>query len=353
MVNTSIHKFNLKQISLYGLTGILLGLIYISIVNGFSKMYPFVNGTFIGLLLGLMIGTFEIYMFQPRFRRNSFILMLSFRVIIYTVSIIIIILLVVTLNRSIRHHQLFFEALVSQESQNYIIDGNFKTAIIFTLIISVVVNFTRLISFKIGRGTLINFFLGAYHKPKLKERIFVFLQITNANQVLKNSRIEAYHNFINEIFSEISVAVMHNKGYVYEYVDDQIIVYWKGTQKDWGNFLINFYGEVLLVMKRDKAHFEKMYNLVPNLFLGAHGGTVVQAEIGELKTEIVFHGDVLNTTARIANVAREKDMAFVISNYIFERIKKSEYVTTTSIGQIELRGKQQATSLFSMTHDFI
>jgi adenylate cyclase len=32
---------------------------------------------------------------------------------------------------------------------------------------------------------------------------------------------------------------------------------------------------------------------------GAHVGRVVATEVGTIKSEIVFHGDVVNTTARV------------------------------------------------------
>ena len=341
--------FNLKQIALFGLTGTLLGLIYISIVNGFVNLYPFLNGVVIGVLMGVLVGTFEIYLFHPRLQQYPFALMLSFRVVMYTLSIIAIILIVVTMNRAFRHDQGFFEAFRSEESRTYIFRGNFKTAIIFTFMAALIANFARLISLKIGRGILTDFILGAYHKPKQMERVFVLLQITNADYVLKHNEIETYHNFLNGIYRTMSIVAMNHRGYVYEYVDDHMLIYWKGSQKDWAVSLINFHNEAQAVMNRDEEYFKNSYGLIPTLVFSAHGGTVIQAEIGELKTEIVFHGDVLNTASRIGSVAKEEGKTFVISDYIFKRTARIESIATTSIGEFELRGKLQTVSLYAVT----
>ena len=334
---------------MFGLAGALLGPIYISFVNGFGNFYPFVNGIVIGILMGALIGTFEIYLFHPRLQQNPFILMLTFRAIMYTLSIIAIVLVVVTMNRAFRHHQGFFEALRSEESRNYIVHGNFKVAIIFTFMAALFANFVRLISFKIGRGILTDFILGVYHKPKQMERIFVLLQITNAGDVLRRSNIETYHHFLNGIYSALSIVAMRHHGYVYEYVDDHMIVYWKATRKNWAASLADFHAEALIVMKCDEDYYKNTYGLIPGLVFTAHGGSVIQAEVGELKTEIVFHGDVLNTASRIGNVAIEQGDPFVISDYVFNHMREIEGIKTVSIGVFELRGKSKAVSLYSIT----
>lgn len=347
---TGKQYLNRRQLALYSLTGVILGLIYISLVNGFSKLYPFINGICIGLLLGLMIGVFEVYVFYPRLKRNSFLLILTTRVVVYTACIMITILGIVTISRAVRNEQSFFTALLSEESMNYIFRGNFRYALLFTTLATILTNFSRLVSFKIGRGILTDFFLGQYHQPKQRERVFVFLQVTNAEVVLRNSKIEAYHQFINELFREISIIAMRHNGYVYEYVDDQIILYWKCNRSDWPGAVLNFYHEVLRSVKTQEAYFMRIYNLVPSLRWGAHGGKVIQAEIGEIKTEIVFHGDVLNTAARIAAIDRTDSNALVFSQYIFDNINPIEGVMISPMGAIELRGKLQTVPLYALTY---
>jgi adenylate cyclase len=347
MARSSIHSLHVKQIFSFGIAGTVLGFVYIALVNGFSHVHPFVNGTIGGFLLGILICTFEIYVFGQRLKQSSFGWMLLVRTIIYMICITLIILTVVTINRSIRHGQSFGEALQSQESRDYIFRGNFKTAITFTFIAAILANFTRLVSLKIGRGTLANFFLGAYHKPKMKERIFIFLVIKNAHQVLQKSFVETYHAFLNEIYREVSIAALHNRGYIYEYVEDLVIIYWKGNEKKLDQVLINFHNEVKAALKNKEPHFVDAFHNVPELHWAAHGGEVIQAEIGELKTEIVFHGDVLNTTSRISGLV-SKENNFIVSNFILDRIGKMAGIKATAIGEIELRGKTKPISLFTL-----
>lgn len=350
MFSGRLFKHNLKQVIVYGLAGIILGLAYIVVVTGFVHLFQFINGLIIGLFMGVMIGTFEVFFFQLRFQKHSFTLKILIRVLVYVASIILIILGVVALSRSLRNQQTFFEALVSQESMDYLVHGDFKTALLYAFVAAVVANFIRLISFKIGRGTLTDFFLGAYSNPKLTHRIFIFIQITNADYVLKNNPIEIYHHFLNDVYGEISLALMHNKGFVYDYIDNQIIVYWKGTHAPLVSGILNFYNDVQAILKQREEYFRNKVNITPVLRFAVHGGSVIQAEIGELKTDIVFHGDVLNTAARMLDVATDKQAPLIFSSYIFDRLPMPDTLEIASIGQIPLRGKLQPVSLYTLGH---
>jgi adenylate cyclase len=57
-----------------------------------------------------------------------------------------------------------------------------------------------------------------------------------------------------------------------------------------------------LIEDQIQAHregFKTEYGMVPTFKAGIHAGDMITAQIGELKSEIVHNGDVLNTTARI------------------------------------------------------
>lgn len=339
------YKLSLTQLISFGVGGMLLGLIYIALEQGFTNLFPFINGVAVGLFVGLLIGYFEIFLFSPKSHQNSFLKLISLRVLTYTASIFIVILSVVTINRAIRQNQSFIDALISKESETYITGGRFQMAVAFTFFASVIANFIRLLSFKIGRGILINFFLGAYHKPRLVSRSFLFIQINNASLVLKEFPVEDYHNFLNKLYKEISLAVIHHQGHIYEYVDNQIIVYWDKNKADWSQSLFNCFLEIQNIVKINEDSFYKNYAIRPQLVFSAHDGEVVQAEIGELKTEIVFHGDVLNTTARIMEIATQEKKCFVFTQNMKDHLSKNKSIN--SLGTISLRGKQNSISVYS------
>ena len=69
---------------------------------------------------------------------------------------------------------------------------------------------------------------------------------------------------------------------------------------------LNCFFEIQEALRVKSSYYKKTYNgIVPEFKAGLHYGYVVAGEIGVVKRDIVFSGDVLNTAARIRRVAAE------------------------------------------------
>jgi len=79
-----------------------------------------------------------------------------------------------------------------------------------------------------------------------------------------------------------------------------------------------------------------------------HGGNIVVSEVGKYKSEIAYHGDVLNTTARMLSKCHELNADFIISDFIVERVDIPKYLKVDSLGSFQLKGKQQEVGLYSV-----
>lgn len=72
-------------------------------------------------------------------------------------------------------------------------------------------------------------------------------------------------------------------------------------------------------------------------------------EIGVVKRDIVFSGDVLNTTARIQNKCNELGVNILLSKYLLEKLgNQLNAFQPKEVGDIELRGKQQKVMLYTL-----
>jgi adenylate cyclase len=72
------------------------------------------------------------------------------------------------------------------------------------------------------------------------------------------------------------------------------------------------------------------------------------SEVGKYKSEIAYHGDVLNTTARILSKCHDLNSDFIISDFIMEKVEMPRYLKTESMGSSQLKGKQQEVELHSV-----
>jgi adenylate cyclase len=87
--------------------------------------------------------------------------------------------------------------------------------------------------------------------------------------------------------------------------------------------------------------------MIPEFKAGANIGMATVLEVGEIKREIAYLGDVLNTAARIQGMCNVYKENLLISEWLFNRLKFSpEFLEILPIGTVELRGRTDAVRLF-------
>ncbi|MXV50269.1 hypothetical protein GS399_04740 [Pedobacter sp. HMF7647] len=94
--------------------------------------------------------------------------------------------------------------------------------------------------------------------------------------------------------------------------------------------------------------YEKRFGLVPSFKAGFHCGKVTTGEIGVLKKEIIFTGDVLNTTARIQALCNQFNSEIIISGDLLKTLGPNSY-KTKSLGESQLKGREEKIELFSVS----
>jgi adenylate cyclase len=99
---------------------------------------------------------------------------------------------------------------------------------------------------------------------------------------------------------------------------------------------------------RNSENYLKNFGVKPEFKSGLHFGKVVSAQIGDLKREIVYNGDVLNTTARIQNECNKYQRDFLVSGILMNRLKQINGFQWERIDIVKLRGKEKEVELFSV-----
>ena len=97
-------------------------------------------------------------------------------------------------------------------------------------------------------------------------------------------------------------------------------------------------------------YYRKNYDdIVPEFKAGLHFGFVMVGEIGIVKRDIAYSGDVLNTAARIQSKCNELDVNILISKNLFDGLGSlPNPFKPIEIGEIELRGKQKPLILYTV-----
>ena len=203
---------------------------------------------------------------------------------------------------------------------------------------------------KYGPGVFKSFILGKYFHPKREERIFMFLDLRGSTTIAERLGEEKYFNFLKDVFMDSTPPILNAKGQIYQYVGDEIVISWKkesGTQN--ANCIQCFFDiEKALLAKSD--YYKKNYNdIVPKFKAGLHFGSVMVGEIGIVKRDIVYSGDVLNTAARIQSKCNELGRDIILSKYLLEKLEPlPNPFKSKALGEMELRGKQESVMLYTV-----
>src|SRR2546423_856925 len=116
-----VYKKKLKVVAIWSALGVVLGVIFAIAAQGW-RLAPIRNGVVIGFLIG-SIGSFvESFVFQERFRRLRFSLVLLSRVVFYLILITTSSLLVIALYQSSKEHVSFIQGF-SQEGFREFLSG--------------------------------------------------------------------------------------------------------------------------------------------------------------------------------------------------------------------------------------
>jgi len=225
-----------------------------------------------------------------------------------------------------------------------------RTFLIFVLDLAVMTLLTILIlevTDKYGPGGFWSMMRGKYAKPKIENRIFIFLDINNATTIAEQLGHTKYFRLLRDFFAEITIPILANGGEIYQYVGDEVVLSWKNTPHN-KQRCFRFLRQAFFLLKRREAKFIKRYGVSPSFKAGIHSGEVTAGVIGIIKKDLVYSGDTLNTAARIRSKCHELEEPFVVSGDFLHDFSTPFAYKVNEIGEMEFKGKSEKEKLYSV-----
>ena len=309
-----------------------------------------ITATISGLTIGVVTGLSEVFVFQRSFFRNrSFLQLMAIKMLVYFVFISVIALItayvyMVTVRDMVRH-----DAVLSV--MRLMNTNGFYHLLVIGMLLSFGIIFLLIIQSKMGPRFFTAILLGRYHRPREENRIFLFIDLTSSTRMAEQLGHELYSRLIQQCFKDFAELVIQHRGQIYQFVGDEVVVTWKSGRED--NFPDSI--RLFLALKRlllEKADFYTNRFGVTPAFKGAiHTGPVMVAEVGgSLKSEIAYHGDVLNTTSRMMELCKHYQKDLIISEEVSFHVHPDECKAEIQLeGEIQLRGKNNKLRLFSVS----
>jgi len=219
---------------------------------------------------------------------------------------------------------------------------------VYMLILYLLFVFYVQINLLLGEGVLWKFLLGKYRKPTGEHRIFMFLDIKSSTTLAERLGLEKYYSLLNDFFHEISEPVRATKAEIYQYVGDEVIITWKTNEGLADSNCLKIFFKIRDNVYKNRKYYRDKYGDIPHFKAGIHLGEVISAQIGDIKREIIYNGDVLNTSARIQEQCNVFKRELLISGILLKQLDIKNEFSAEKVDTIKLRGKENAIELYSL-----
>jgi adenylate cyclase len=300
-------------------------------------------GTFIlSFGIGFAVGTAELFFLRSWLRQLPFLSHLAVKSLAITAVIYVAAALLNILDVIIdgMTWQAYADTITSAEWASGLVEAFGMIAFLLFF-----VHLDRLL----GPGVLLGYVTGRYHHPHRESRIFMFLDLKGSTSLADVMDPDRYFAFLHQYFTEMSDPILETSAEIYQYVGDEIVLSWKMKSglEEAGCIRVFFLIEDQIHAHRER--FRTEYGVVPTFKAGVHAGDVITAQIGELKSEIVHNGDVLNTTARIQGLCNELGHKLLVSAELMDELELGPEYVVEELGPVELRGKGEAAKLYAVS----
>jgi len=347
MTLSNKNKRNIKSILIFTVI-IALG----SAVNAFMEhgleISWIIYDVLIGITFGLIIGITEIYFFERKFRRVNFTVLLLIRTVFYVFVAVLIIILIAASDFGESTDKILHDAIHDRIIRGIMESEDFNEIILYTVVLSFIINFIRQINHLLGQRVLLNYAAGKYHSPIEEDLIVMFLDLKSSTTIAEKLGLIKNHRFLDDFFYDLTDPILESKCRIYQYVGDEIVIVWKVKDGVKNLNCVNLFWDIEDEIESKKDIYLEKYGVYPEFKAGLHCGKVITGEIGYIKKDIVYHGDTMNTASRIQSECNTHGKKLLISEELLNKLKINSKYKVVEIGSILLRGKEEEIDIFSI-----
>ena len=276
-------------------------------------------------------------------RRRAYILQIGFRVVGMWAAHLVSAKLIVAIT-------LWYQ----QDTQNYtealtsvLLTLNTVVVWIYIGVITALVGFIRQMTFMEGPQVLWNLMLGRYQHPQREKRIFMFVDMRDSTTHAERLGDQAFSHLIQDCFHDLTPALLAHDVEVYQYVGDEVILTWKPEQGLHSGNCVALFFDFRRTLEQRAEYYQTTYQLLPVFKAGVNIGEATVAEVGDIKRNIAFLSDVLNTAARIESMCNSLGHDLLISADLYHLLQDTNY-KYIPMGKQKLKGKLETVDLYAV-----
>jgi len=352
---------NFQRIIPFGVIWLVTGCIFLYVemaATGFRNLNPesaitltapvFIFAMIAVTLAGLVMGYVEVVLLEKRFTKYSLGLKVLYKFIVYLLFVFALMLIAFPVAAGLESGTHPFDKEVMNKTGRFFMSITFASTVVqiaFSIFLSLLY---AAISENLGHQVLLNFFTGRYHTPVVEKRIFMFLDMKSSTTHAERLGHVKWFDLLGKYYDAMSDPIINHRGEVYQYIGDEIVVSWKLEEGIHNENCLRCFFAIGESLKSRESVFMDHFGMMPGFRAGIHLGEVTTGEIGALKKEIVFTGDVLNTTARIQALSKEYQRDLLISEALVTKLPSPSPFVFDKLGTVVLRGRSAEMEIYGV-----
>jgi adenylate cyclase len=317
----------------------------------FSQVYNIDDIILSGIVFGVIFSFINILFDRTKFRKLPLGRIIIFKTLLYVLANALTDVLIFTLNTGARP-DIFL--LATLQSTRELLPTSFIIATIsYYLLFILLLNFLYQIIKKIGPRILLNSILGKYRKPRNEKLIFMFLDMKNSTRIAEMLEHKKYSLFVKDCFSRLTNPIYNCDADIYQYVGDEAVLIWPLNKGIRNLNCLRLFFEFRKALLAGRDYFLETYGVFPEFKAGVDFGEITVTEVGEIRRDLAYHGDVLNTAARLEKLCKSVGKDLLISEYLNDEIKDLPGFRRELINEFLLEGKNNRIKVYSISQDYL
>lgn len=311
------------------------------VMNGVNLFVLAIGG---GAAIGLFLGGLEVFVYPKIVRRTSFGIAMLNKGLVFVLVIGLVVYGVGTYYSD--------QLVMMGRSRDFgVVDfywsKSFVGLFVYSLVTNSMIDFGLQMNKRVGPGVIRDILMGKYYKPREQDRVFMFLDLKSSTQIAEKLGHVRFSLLLQDCFRDLSGVLIAYSASVYQFVGDEAVLTWpmeNGLKSC--NCLAVYYRYQQLLAERE-AYYLKTYGVHPVFKAAVHMGKVTVAEVGEIKSEIAYHGDVLNTAARVQELCNLYHAQVLITDKLFKALPEGKnYYSISFLEETELKGKVRKVGIY-------
>jgi len=298
-----------------------------------------------GAIIGTVILLYETYA-HPRITKRFSIWL---KRLVWQVDVAFIILVptffIFSLFEVIENKVSFYEA--ARTAVAFLTTGLFISFFIYYYILSIIVSFFRRLHQNFGQHVFFNYITGKYNEPKEEERTFLFLDLNDSTSIAEKLGHVKYSRFLNRCFDDIIFALKPFSYDIYQFVGDEVVFTWP-ISKDKDGKAIKMFESIKEHLELFKTNYQTKFGIYPVFKAAVSTGEVTATLVGGKSKNIAYHGDVMNTTARLLGLCKKYGRDILFTQFYLKSLSMQPFFEPELVDTLKLRGKENESKVYGI-----